>query len=391
MHTDYTKRTTHVCKLGKSLYGLKQAPRAWYITLSKAFEQIGAKPLKSEPGVFVYDHDGSTCYCLVYVDDILLMSSHQHLIDNVKTQLKSEFKIKELGKPTQFLGVRIHESEQGKGYMLRQEHYVDEVLEKFNMTQAKPMSTPAVPVTKRKSLERQSDLPYMELGGCLMYIAMRTRPDISFAVGQLSRKMSNYDETDWIAAKRVLRYLKGTKAYSLVLGAGISHDEPTLRAYSDADYAGDVMDRKSTTGYVVYLGDALIGWASRKQSLVTLSTTQAETVALSQTAQQVVWLREVLNELNMGCNKPTTIYCDNQAALLWAESNEHRKSKMLEVRYHYTREKVSAGVVHIQYLPTADMTADLFTKPLSTLKFEKHVRSLGLRDESQEGVSEVVM
>lgn len=219
--------------------------------------------------------------------------------------------------------------------------------------------------------EQRRELPYKELIGALLYISQRTRPDISFAVNKLSQFCACYGEKQWIAAKRVLRYLKSTQSFGIVY----ERTGKSLIAFSDADWANDPRDRKSISGFVVFLANGPVSWSATKQNLVTLSTMEAEYVALSQCVKEVAWLRELLSELQMehSLENATDIMCDNQACISHANNPiESSRTKHVAIKFHYVREKVNDGVVQLLYMPTEDNIADIFTKPLGKTLFEKH-------------------
>ena len=216
--------------------------------------------------------------------------------------------------------------------------------------------------------EEDQDFPYRELVGAVMYLMTCTRPDIAFAVGQLARNAHRPTRPDVIAAKRLLRYLQGTKNMGITLGGSAL----SLRGYADADYAADASSRRSTSGSVILLSDGPVMWSSRRQPCVTLSTAESEYVALSSAVQEIVWLRALLKELGFGQKEPTEVMEDNQSAIAIATgANTSRRTKHIDVRYHYVREKVKTGEIKVTYCATGDMIADVFTKPLGSSKFEE--------------------
>ncbi|XP_046844921.1 secreted RxLR effector protein 161-like [Xenia sp. Carnegie-2017] len=205
--------------------------------------------------------------------------------------------------------------------------------------------------------------------GCLTYVSTATRPDIAASIGVLSQFMSDPSKTHFQGVKRVLRYIKGTISYGLKFSCD-KNDE--LHGYSDADYAGNLDDRRSTSGYVFKLANSTISWSSKKQSTVARSTTEAEYVALSQATQEVIWLRRLLSDLGSKPVSPTTVHEDNQGAIEIARNPKfHNRTKHIDVAYHFVRERILSKEVKVCYCPSKDMIADIMTKGLSKDQFQK--------------------
>jgi hypothetical protein len=219
---------------------------------------------------------------------------------------------------------------------------------------------------------------YARIVGGLMFAACVTRPDIMCAVGKLSQFLNNPSSKHLLAAKRVLRYLKGT------LTLGITYRPPPLRlsGYSDADWAGDMSTRRSTTGYVVMLNGGAIAWKSQRQPTVALSTMEAEYMALTEAVKELTWIRKLLAELGYdqdSGNAPTDLYSDNQSAIALAKNPvSHARAKHIDIRHHFIREAIHDKIVWVQYIPTSDMTADSLTKALGREKHEKCAARMGM-------------
>jgi hypothetical protein len=267
-----------------------------------------------------------------------------------------------------------------KGTMkITQERHVDDLLDRFGMKDAKTANTPMptgtvltkemCPVTSADKNEMRK-IPYRELVGSLLYLSTCTRPDIAFAVGRLCRYMDNPGTGHWKAAKHIVKYLKGTRNAGL-LYQKTDHEEK-LSAYVDADYAEDKDTRKSTTGYIFHLGSCSVAWNSTLQPIVTTSTTYAEYVAMSREAQENAYLRAIMKDL--GINLPATLLqADNQGAIFLSENEAfHKRTKHIDVRYHYIREQVSLKKIKIEYVPTKDNVADALTKALAYGPFATH-------------------
>ena len=216
---------------------------------------------------------------------------------------------------------------------------------------------------------------FKRLVGSLMYLTA-TRPDIMQGVSLISRFMETPKDTHWSVGKRILRYIAGTRDYGIMYA---STEKKELIGYTDSDFAGSLDDRKSTSGYVFHLGSGVIAWASKKQPIVTLSSAEAEYVAATSAACQAVWLRRVLDGLKQKQQGSTAIYCDNTSAIALSKNSVfHQKSKHIDTRYHFIRELVSNGEVHLKPCKSSDQLADIFTKPLAIDVFEFHKRNLGV-------------
>lgn len=276
---------------------------------------------------------GASLWLAIYVDDILLMSTCLKTIGEAKEQLMSIFKMKDLGPAKFFLGVEFKRLEDG--LELNQRKFTRELLARFNMLESKLVSTPMTPNDDfSEDSPLPSSIPYKEAIGGLLYLYTRTRPDIAQAVGMLSRKSSKPSTADWRGVKRVMRYLSGTEGYGLKFRYRKT-DAPDLLAYSDADWTGDVADRKSTSGMVLMVNGSVIAWASRKQTSIALSSTESEYIAQSQCGKEVRRVREILTELEIRVAGPKILFEDNSGAISWA--TRAKCSKYVEMKYHHQR------------------------------------------------------
>ena len=256
----------------------------------------------------------------------------------------------------------------------------------------------SLPITDRNTIMRDStgsepqadQALYQSAIGTLTWIAKCTRPDISYVVGQLSQHYSAPTTRHWNAALRVLRYLKGTLNYSITY-SNREAMSMKLVGFTDADYAGDIIDRHSVSGYIYLLYSGPITWNSTKQRCVATSTTESEYIALAEASKQAQWLRTLLRELQypqyLGDDLAVKIYSDNQACIAIAKDPiSHSRTKHIDVRYHYIRELVTYNKVAIEYLSTKEMVADMLTKPLSFTKLQHcFERFLGNREAGDRG------
>ena len=367
-----------VCKLRKSLYGLKQASRCWNKALHDHMKQIGFERSPSDPCVYI-QRMGSVTVVAVYVDDLILITETSEEMETVKESLKKKFRMKDMGRLHYCLGISIMQDDDDKSIWLHQKQYICNMLKRYGMTEANPALTPAdvnVKLVKGDGVSKEVDpVMYQSMVGSLLYTAMATRPDIAHAVGVVSKFNSNPTEAHLTAVKRILRYLKGT----INLALKYKEDETnSLIGYSDADWAGDLDDRYSTTGNLFLLAGGAVSWVSKKQHVVALSTTEAEYIALSLAAQEATWLRRMLTEFGAspGC---VILMEDNQGAIALAKNPiAHTRTKHIDIRYHYIREAIQDGTIDVQYCPTDDMNADLLTKPLPKELFQKLRVALGM-------------
>lgn len=258
--------------------------------------------------------------------------------------------------------------------------YTADVLRKFQMENSKPVSTPIDPGTKLTKATETSKLVNKELYqsavGSLLYLSTRTRPDIAHAVGNVSRFCSQPTMEHWKAVKHILRYLNGTQGYGLLYD---KKKATNLRGYSDADWAGNLDDRRSTSGYVFKLSGAAVSWRSKRQTCVALSTAEAEYMALASTAQEAVWMQNLQSALLGSPVTPTLIYEDNQSTICMARSPQyHGRAKHVDIKFHYVRELVERETVKLEYCPSKEMVADLLTKGLGSTQFVRLRELLGL-------------
>jgi hypothetical protein len=363
--------------LDRSLYGLKQAPRAWFDRFATFLRSIGFTSSRSDPSLFVLHQRAGAAYLLLYVDDIVLTASSTQLLRHVQQQLLAEFSMKDLGPLHYFLGITVQRSP--SGFFLSQKKYADELLDRANMTECKPVSTP---VDTRSKLSADGGPPvddhseYQSIVGALQYITM-TRPDMAYAMQHACLYMHDPREQHLALVKRTLRYLRGTTEHGLHLRRSASLD---LVAYSDADWAGCPDTRRSTSGYVVYLGDALISSSCKRQPTVSRSSAEAEYRAVANVVAECCWLRQLLGELHVAISKATVVYCDNISSVYMAANPiHHRRTKHIEIDLHFVREKVALGQLRVLHVPTTQQFADVMTKGLPTAAFEEFRSSLCIR------------
>jgi hypothetical protein len=369
-----------VCRLKKTLYGLKQSPRAWASMLTDWLLDQGFTRSEADPCLYIKDIGTPKALAIgVFVDDLICAASGLSILNAFKASISARFKMTDQGELTYVLGLQVDRDRSARTLFLSQHRYTLEVLDRFGMLECRPVGTPLVPHTTlgTEAEANQSALAdvvlYSSVVGSLMYLATCTRPDISAAVGQLARHMAKPMTHHLAAAKHVLRYLAGTRDLGITY-TGSQHPN-VLTGYADADFAGDLDTRRSTTGNLFLLNGAAISWISKRQTTVSTSTAEAEYTSLFTATQEAVHLRYLLADLGVDTGA-ITIFEDNQPAIHIATNPvTSSRSKHFDVRLHYTREKIRDGTINVVYVATSEMLADLLTKGLDKAKTMK-LRSL---------------
>lgn len=362
--------------LKKALYGLKQAPRAWYSKIDAHLLSLGFVKSFSESTLYVKHKEVDTLIVSLYVDDLLVTGNNTRLVEKFKQEMMQVFEMTDLGLMTFFLGMEIKQCK--NKVLICQEKYAKEILKKFQMDECKAMSTPMnqkEKLMKEDGADKVDEGYYRSLIGCLMYLTA-TRPDIMFAVSILSRFMHCASEMHLRAAKRILRYIKGTVDYGVKFEMCQNFK---LYGFSDSDWAGSFDDMKSTSGYCFSLGSGIFSWSSKKQEIVAQSTAEAEFIAATAAANQVLWLKKIMCDLHMEQKNDTEIFVDNQAAI--AISNNpvfHGKTKHFNIKLYFLREVQQNGEVTLVYCKSEEQLADLFTKSLPANMFEYLRQRIGV-------------
>lgn len=362
--------------LRKSLYGLRQAGRRWHVKLCKILKEFGFSQSISDPCVFYLGKGEDILLAVVYVDDIIAVSKTEQAVANLLQHLSTQLDIKNLGPVKHCLGIEFSQTKEI--ITLNQRGYVNDILERFRMSGSNPVGTPVELGTKLRRNEEIAPecktLPYRELVGALMYLATCTRPDIAHVVSYLSKFNDCFSTDHWLAAKRVLRYLKGT----CDVGLSFRRSTDPLIGFADADWANCVDDRKSYTGYAFILGGCPISWESRKQKTTALSSMEAEYMALSEATKEAVHLQRFFGELGFPYPK-IKLFSDNCGAIKLAENPVfHNRSKHIDVRHHFIRGMLENGVIEVDYRSTEDMAADVLTKGLSGPKHRRCLELMGI-------------
>jgi transposase InsO family protein len=367
-------RSKQVFKLKKSIYGLKQASRVWNELFSSEIIKYGFVRSSAEPCLFFKFNDKKELVNLIgiFVDDCFVVGGDER----VKNQLMKSFKMHDLGLLHFALGINFNQNKDGS-IQMSQAVYVDKLLDKFQMQDCRTIDTP-LPI--KNNIEENSKLfedvnLYQQIVGSLIYLSNSTRPDIAYAVSYLARSMNAPTEENFSNAKRVLRYLKGSRNLSL----NFNNKNQDLFAYSDSSYAEE-NDRKSVGGYVTMIAGSPISWKSKKQSIIAQSSMEAEYIALAEAAKEVEWIRKLQREIfPKSTTTPTTIFEDNQSTINLSKNPIHsNRSKHIDVRYHKIQELVANKTIAVTYLSTHEMVADIMTKSLGRLLHDRFVAGMGL-------------
>ena len=375
-----------ILELRKSLYGLRQSAYLWHQKISRFLMSLGFRPITADPSVFI---NGRGVIIALYVDDIIIFGKEgSSEIEAIKEKLKRFHPMTDSGLVTKLLGIRFNWGRKRESVRLDQESYARQVLDEFGMANCKPASSPISPSMQLADADGSQQLGqsdhklFRRLIGRLMFLVIATRPDIAFAVNQLSQYLAEPRKVHLHAAKHVLRYIKSTIGYGLMFSAkGSKGKGNDLVGYADSAYANSARSR-STTGHVFMIDGTPITWASRKQSVTAQSSTEAEYMAVSEATKQVIWIRHFLYSIGKGSvyhGAPTTICEDNQGAIKIADNPiNHPKTKHIAVRYHAIRDHISNGEVRLQHLPTDQMVADGLTKATNHATQGRLVDDLGL-------------
>jgi transposase InsO family protein len=364
-----------VCKLNKSLYGLKQSSRQWNKVIDVFLKELSFTVIDADTCVYTKHSGNKMVMISLYVDDLLIASNDKNLLMGVKKSLNKRFEMKDLGRVQICLGLEFDWQHNGS-CVLNQNKYIERILERFNMVDCKPVDCPIASGQKlTKAMcpspgeePEMKEVPYRSAVGSLIYLVTGTRPDIAVATGEVAKFCENPGRQHWAAVKRILRYLRGTMDVGLLFNPR----DVSLTGFCDADWAGDLDNRRSTTGYLFMIGGVPVSWKSKRQQTVALSTAEAEYMALSDASREATWLRRIL--LNFDCEQsiPTIIFDDNQGCIALAKNPvEHERTKHIDIRHHFIREMVESQVIDVQYVCSEEMLADLLTKGVSR---DRHVK-----------------
>jgi transposase InsO family protein len=381
----------YVCRMQRALYGLKQAPRVWNQTINEFLLNLGFIRSEADHCVYSRVRRGSIIIIILYVDDTLHFTNNIRSLRQIQEQLSRRFEMTFIGDAEFILGLQITRDRINRTIQLSQTSYINEIVRRFGLQDANAVSTP-LPTSTRltrdmspqtsQEIASMRDVPYLRAIGSIMYAMLGTRPDIAYAVGVLSQYGSNPGPEHWAALKRVIRYLKGTAHFALQYGGAENGLE--LVGWTDSDWASDLDTRRSIAGFTLDLNGGSISWSSKKQPTVALSTVEAEYMATTQATREAIWLRSLLTDLGSPPTAATIVHADNQGSISLARNPvNHARTKHIDIRYHFIRERIESGEIDLRYVSTADQVADILTKALPKDKHWKLMRLMGLVEGSR--------
>ncbi|KAH9769620.1 hypothetical protein KPL71_012083 [Citrus sinensis] len=376
-----------VCLLKKSLYGLKQSPRQWYLRFDEFM--ISYEFCRSQYDSCVYFKtlpSGDGIYLILYVDDMLIACKRSEKIEKLKIELNSVFEMKDLGAATRILGMQIVRDRNSRTLFLTQALCVKRVLNKIDMSNAKHVSVPLSAhfrllkfqePEEDRDIEHMKTVPYSSTVGSIMYSMVCTRPDIAHGVGVVSRFMGNPGREHWNAVKWLLRYLSGTSSHGILFSASDAK-VCQVSGFVDSDFAADIDKRRSITRYVFILNGGAVSWKASLQSVVALSTTEAEYIALTEAVKEAKWLSGLVYEFGLKQDS-VCIGCDSSSAIqLNKNPKYHERTKHIDVRLHFIRDEIANGVVNVVKVPTLTNPADVLTKAVPAVKFRNSLNLIGV-------------
>nr|KAJ0208722.1 hypothetical protein LSAT_V11C400203260 [Lactuca sativa] len=368
-HPDY------VYRLDKAVYGLKQAPRAWYETLTSYLLENGYRRGAIDNTLFIKSKGSDMVLVQIYVDDIIFGSPNETLSKEFAEIMSQRFEMSMMGKMTFFLGLEVQQ--QKTGISICQRKYISDLLVKYSLRDCKPTSTLVSKTDKLHADPTRTDVNhslYRGMIGSLLYHTA-SHPDIMFGTILCARFQAHPKESHLMTFKRIFRYLKGTQNLALWYPRDSAFE---LYGYTDSDYAGCNLDKKSTSGRCHFLGNRLISWSSKKQTSVAISTAEAEYVAAGRCCAQLLWIQNQLFDHGFKFSK-TPIYCDNTSTIQITQNPvQHSKTKHIEIRHHFIRDNVEKGKVFLEHVKTSEQLADIFTKALDSQSTAYIIGELGM-------------
>jgi hypothetical protein len=340
---------------------------------------LGFTRCPSEHAIYCRGEGAERLVVGVYVDDLVITCTSSSSIQTFKAEMTKVFKMSDLGLLSYYLGIEVKQDE--LGITLSQERYANKILDLSGFADCNSCE---VPMQAKLKLSKKDDSPcvdateYKSLVGKLRYL-VNTRPDLAFSVGYVSRFMEEPHMEHFAAVKQILRYIAGTRSWGLFYPRK-NEKKTELLGFSDSDLAGDLDERKSTTGVLFFLGNSPISWQSTKQKVVALSSCEAEYISAATAACQAVWLARLLAEITDSVVSKPVLRVDNKSAIsLIKNPVHHDRSKHIDTRFHLIREYANLGQIEVRFIRTEDQLGDILTKPLGKLKFRELCSKIGIQ------------
>jgi hypothetical protein len=376
--------TERVCKLKHTLYGLKQSGHEWNKTISNYLKSIGFTRLVTENCVFIRRDGAEYDIIAIWVDDLFILSTSTARKTCVKEQILKQFEATDQGEPKLLLGIEINRDQNSDSIKISQGRYIQKIIQHFETEYCVIASTP-LPVGVQYQPAMENDQLFDNISlyrsaiGSLMYAAIATRPDIAYAVNSLSQFNTKPTQTHWNGVTHIFRYLKGTKEIGIIYDMMEGNANLGIVAYTNSDN-GKSFHKKAITGGVILLAGGAVKWTAEKQPIITLSTMEAEYIAVNTVARNTKWLHQFLSELGFRQDIPSEIFIDNQTAKKISENPKlHKCSQHIDKQYHWIREQIEFGIISLQWIPSAENLADIFTKnSISKPLFTEHQQNIGM-------------
>lgn len=351
----------YILKLNKALYGLKQAPKCWYEKINSVLISMQFKRSKNDNCFYVRNSD---LFIILYVDDLLIFSKCDEELRSVISKLEENFELKLLPNTDSFIGLQIQRI--SSGILISQSKYIEKLCNQYGIEECKqilsPMENKLNLSNVNSEVNKQSVREFQRLLGSLNYVAERSRPDICFSVNKLSRVATTATSEQFKYLIRILKYLNHTKNHCLLYKRSVDNDK--LTGYCDASWADDELDRKSTSGFLIYVFGNLVKFKTRKQSIVAQSTAEAEYVALAEIARDLIWVKSLLKDMNIE-TEVINVYEDNQQCIRIAENRtNYKRSRHIDLKYHFVKDLIEKGILKLTYISSGKQTADILTKSL---------------------------
>ena len=382
LSSDLTKNK--VCKLRKSLYGLKQSPHQWYAKIRKLLvEELKFQSSSNDPCLYVRHKVSSILIIALYLDDLLIAGNSKSDVAIIKKELSSRFEMKNRGPANVMPGIEIRRDRTNRKLFISQSEYTKEILGRFGMSDSKHVATPmdrSYSGLVQQESAPANDEPYRQVIGSLMYLMVGSRSNLAFAIGKLSQHAESPSNFHLISAKRVLRYLNSTRDYGILFNG----NKPlTSEGFSDADWAGCKISRKSTSGFLFMVAGGAVSWRSRKQTCVATSTCEAEYIAMCMAVKESIWLSRLLSDLqNTPEPNPIVLGVNNGAIETATNASVNQRNKHIDLQYHFVQDAYKSNLVGVRHVGSEDQVADSLTKPLDHQLFTELREKQGLCTES---------